>query len=77
MYHVLDPFDREVFKNEDPAVAKRAADAAKIMHTNGCDNFHVEKRERVYTTTTLEEAVKGTPFDPKFVQDSGDEHRVA
>lgn len=72
MYHVLDAFGREVFKSEDQGVAKRAADAAKIMRTGGCDNFHVEKRERVYTTTTLEEAIKGTPFDPGYVAPASD-----
>lgn len=67
MYHVLDAFDIEVHKSESLAIATRAAEQAKTIKLNGCTVFNVEKRERVYTTQTLDEAVKGTPADPNYV----------
>lgn len=75
-HHVIDDFGVEVFKSEDAAAAKRAADHGKASKLNGSTNFHVERRERVYTTSTLEEAIKDTPFDPNFNRDSGDEHAI-
>lgn len=79
MYHVTDQEGREIFKSEDFAAAKRAADTAPTMNcmkAQGSTIFNVEKRERVYTTQTLDEAIKGTPFDPNAARDSGDEHKA-
>lgn len=66
MYHVLDVFGVEVHKSEDRAQAHRAADQARAIKLNGCTVFNVEKREHVYTTQTLDEAVKGTSADPSY-----------
>lgn len=67
MYHVLDDRDQTVFSNEFLNSAVRAADHSKKIKLNGSANFHVEKRERIYTTSTLGEAIKGTPYDPAFI----------
>lgn len=67
MYHVQDDDGREVGKSEKLSIASRYADEAKKRKLNGSANFHVEERIRVYTTTTLEEAIKDTPFDPAYV----------
>jgi hypothetical protein len=65
-YHVIDDFGCEVFKHPDPARRQASRRVREESGLNGSANFVIEKRERVYTTQTLEEAIKGTPFDPAF-----------
>lgn len=66
MYHVFDNSGVEVFKAETFARAKGWAEEARNIKLNGHTVFIVEKRERVWTTMTLDEAIRGTSYDPEL-----------
>jgi hypothetical protein len=62
-YHVVDIHGMQVFAAETFDRAKELALQAKSIKLNGCTVYHIEKRDRVWTTVTLDEALRGHVVD--------------